>query len=290
MLKKIFLSLLSIILFSIPVNANDKGALVIIGGGERPDYIIKKIVDLAGGKNAKILIIPMASSIAEEVGKEQKKEFEKYSPSSVEYLIFENKNADNSYNIQKIKEATGIFFSGGDQNKLIKSLKNTKFFEYLKDIYYKKSGVISGTSAGAAVMSKIMITGNELKNKENEFNSIMKNNVETSEGFGFVENIIIDQHFIKRKRQNRLLSISLENPNISCVGIDESTSIIVKDSNFQVLGESIVQIYDSSLSKNISNDKNGNYSVENIKVHLLKSGQIYDFNNKKIINKEEKND
>lgn len=283
-MKKI---LKNIVISSLFINsylyAEAKGNLVIIGGGSRPDYLISKIVDLAGGKNAKIMIIPNASSVESEVGISQRKEFLKSNPKNVNYIIFDNKNADKY--LKQMEGVTGVFFSGGDQKKLIKSLENTKLFEKIKDIY-NKGGVIAGTSAGAAVMSQIMITGEEITTKkaEGDFVSIKENNVKTSKGFGFVNKAIIDQHFIKRKRENRLLSLSIENPDIPCIGIDESTAIIVKDNDtFEVLGESNVMIFDSSKSKNINKDTNGNLSVENVIIHLLKSGQKYDLNKKEII-------
>ncbi|MFN8576727.1 MAG: cyanophycinase [Candidatus Sericytochromatia bacterium] len=279
-LKKI---LLSTIIINSYLYSEAKGNLVIIGGGSRPDYIMSKIVDFAGGKNAKIMIIPNASSEELDVAIHQKKEFEKSKPKSVDYIIFNNKDADKYLN--KMNGVTGVFFSGGDQTKLIKSLEKTKLFDKIKEIY-NKGGVISGTSAGAAVMSNVMITGEEISTKkaEGDFLSIKDNNVKTSQGFGFVTKAIIDQHFIKRKRQNRLISLSIENPNLPCIGIDESTAIIVKDDDtFEVLGESNVMIFDSSKTKNINKDKYGNFSVENLIIHLLQSGQKYDLNKKEIV-------
>ena len=280
-LKKV---LLSTVLVNSYLFAEAKGSLVIIGGGTRPDYIMSKITDLAGGKRAKIVVIPNASSEAIDVGTSQKKEFEKFKPMSVKFLSFENKDADKY--LKDLDGVTGIFFSGGDQKKLIKSLENTRLFDKIKQIY-EKGGVIAGTSAGAAVMSDIMLTGEEIltKKTEGDFNTIKSGNVKTSKGFGFVTKAIIDQHFIKRKRENRLMSLAIENPQMPCVGIDESTAIIVDSDNiFEVLGESTVMIFDASKSKNIGKDSNKNLHIENLNVHLLKSGQKYDLNKKEILN------
>lgn len=283
---KFFLYGFFIIIFStVQTNAlaNGKGNLVIIGGGSQPDYVIKKIFDLAGGRQARLVIIPNASETPLEVALDQKKEFEKYKPLSVDYLIFDKKTADLAENLNKLKSATGIFFSGGDQTKLLVSLKGTRLFDKIQVLYYEKGGVLSGTSAGAAVMSKIMITGTELLNKNPDFISIQKNNVQTAEGFGFVTRAIIDQHFIKRKRQNRLISLSLENPELPCVGIDESTAIIVKaDDSFDVLGENTVMVFDATKAKNIRTDKNKNLSVNNLIVHILSSGQSYSLKTKEV--------
>jgi cyanophycinase len=151
---------------------------------------------------------------------------------------------------------------------------------------YNNGGVISGTSAGAAVMSKLMITGNELINKDSSdiFISIQKNNVEVKEGFGFVETAFIDQHFIKRKRLNRSISIVLEYPELLGIGIDESTCIIVNpDETFEVLGENQVIVFDASDCSEIKLDKNGNLGVENLQMHILLSGDKFDINNKEVI-------
>lgn len=218
-----------------------------------------------------------------EVALEQKAKFEKAKAFKVDYLIFDRKNADSEKNLKIVNEATGIFFTGGDQSKLVSSLRGTRFFDRIQNLYYERGGVLSGTSAGAAVMSEIMLTGDELLHKNPDFISIQKNNVKTAEGFGFINNAIIDQHFIKRKRQNRLISLSLENPKLPCIGIDESTSIIVKpDDTFTVFGENMVMIFDSENAKNISVDKNGNLSGNNIIMHLLQSGNSYNLRTKKV--------
>ena len=93
-------------------------------------------------------------------------------------------------------------------------------------------------------MSKKMITGVNLKHPEMEgkFPSIEPQNIEVTEGLGMIENIIVDQHFIKRQRLNRLISVSLENPAETCVGIDESTAIIVTGKTFTVAGENQVVV------------------------------------------------
>ena len=128
-------------------------------------------------------------------------------------------------------------------------------------------------------MSKLMITGNELINKDSSdiFISIQKNNVEVKEGFGFIKTAFIDQHFIKRKRLNRSISIVLENPELLGIGIDESTCIIVNpDDTFEVLGENQVIVFDASNCSEIKVDKNGNLGAENIKMHILLSGDKFD--------------
>lgn len=262
-----------------------KGHLVIIGGGKRPDYVMKKIVDLAGRENAKMIVIPNASSEPLETAQRQSEELKKLGIASSDFLLFSKETADADSNLKKLENVTGVFFSGGDQSNLTRDMLGTKLLERIYEIY-NSGGVISGTSAGAAVMSEVMITGNELLNPDssNAFISIIKNNIEVKQGFGFIKSAIIDQHFIKRKRHNRLISLVIENPNLPGIAIDEETSIVVyPDDTFEVLGESQVLILDAGDAKNIRTDENNNLSANEIKMHLLINGDKYNLKTKKVI-------
>lgn len=262
-----------------------KGHLVIIGGGDRPIYIMQKIVHLAGGENSRFIIIPNASSIPHEVGSRQKEEFIKLGSKNAEYIVLDSSMVNSTEVIAKFNGITGVFFSGGDQSNLTRLLNGTKLLEKIKEIY-KNGGVISGTSAGAAIMSQVMITGNELVNKDSSssFISIQVNNIEVKEGFGFINSAIIDQHFIKRKRLNRLISLIIENPKLTGIGIDEATSIVVyPDEIFEVLGENQVIVFDASSSKNIKSDKNGNLGAEDIKMHILTDGSKFNLKTREVM-------
>jgi cyanophycinase len=264
---------------------SSKGHLVIIGGGDRTEEIMQKIVDLAGGRNARIVVIPNASSYRIETGQRQSLELKDLGVASSDYLIFTKETADADSNLQKLEGATGIFFSGGDQSNLTRDMVGTKLLDKVYDIY-NNGGAISGTSAGAAVMSEVMITGNEIINKDSvdAFISIQKNNVEVKEGFGFIKSAFIDQHFIKRKRLNRSISVVLENPNLLGIGIDESTCIVVyPDETFEVLGENQVMIFDATNCRDVKLDKNSNLGGENIIMHLLINGDRFDLKSKEVI-------
>lgn len=285
-MNKNLLSALIFILFSFAsILSQDKGHLVIIGGGEKTNYIMQKIVDLAGGPDAKIIVIPNASSEPKESAEYNVEEFKNLGCKNVDYIMFNREDADKDSIVDKLIGATGIFFSGGDQSYLTRDMLGTKLLDKVYEIY-NNGGVISGTSAGAAVMSKLMITGNELINKDSteSFISIQKNNVEVKEGFGFIKSAFIDQHFIKRKRLNRSISVALENPELLGIGIDESTCIVVyPDETFEVLGENQVLIFDATNSCDIKLDKNGNLGGHNIKMHLLITGDRFDLKLKEVI-------
>ncbi|MBV6512258.1 MAG: cyanophycinase [Ignavibacteriales bacterium] len=274
-----------VLLFASLVSSQTKGSLVIIGGGDRPDYVMEKIMQLAGGKKAKLVIIPNASGEPVETAEYQKKGLNRLGYENISYIYGKQAELDTPENLAKLDGVTGIFFSGGDQSVLTRDLLGTKFLARIKEIY-RQGGVISGTSAGAAVMSKIMLTGDEKKNKDSSsaFITIEKGNVDTKEGFGFLENVIVDQHFIKRKRHNRLMSLMYENPKLLGIAIDEATAIVVTGGDkFEVLGESQVMVMNATKAKNIRTDKHGNFAAEGMVIDLLINGDKYSISKKQRI-------
>lgn len=283
-MKKLLLIIL-LTAFNFSTNyTQSKGHLVIIGGVQTKD-IIAEFVELAGGKDARIIIIPNAGSEPIENSEIQQKEFSEFGAQS-DYILFSRETADSEPNLKNMDWANAVFFLGGDQSILTHDMLNTKLLNKVYEIYYKKGGVIGGTSAGAAVMSEVMITGNELKNKDSSssFISIEQNNIEVKQGFGFLKNSIIDQHFLKRKRHNRLISTLIEHPKLFGIAIDESTAIIVNpDETFKVIGNNQVLIYDPTNGKDIRIDKNGNLGITNMKLHVLISGDKFDMKTKQVI-------
>ena len=284
MIKKILFVLLAIgVLFSTENYSQTKGKLVIVGGVQVKS-IMKKFVELAGGSKAKIIIIPNAGSYPVESSLEQVEEFKKLGAFS-DYLLFTRETADADSNLKKLDGATAVFFLGGDQSDLTRDMLGTKLLQKVFDIY-NKGGLVGGTSAGAAVMSEVMITGNELVNKDStrNFITIEEGNVETKPGFGFLKTVIIDQHFLKRKRHNRTISTVIEHPNLVGVAIDESTAIVVyPDDTFEVLGNNQVLVYDPTESNNIRKDKRGNLGISDMKFHVLINGDKYDLKTKRVI-------
>jgi cyanophycinase len=278
-MRKIFIIYLCLILF-LAVNglfANDKGHLLIIGGGSRPPDALKEIITLS--KDGAILVITSASGVPHESGPSMVNQFLKAGATDVSWLHIdgpEMANADST--VQKIKSATVIFFTGGVQERLMQRIGGTRSEAAIKKLYLEKGGIIGGTSAGAAVMSNVMITGNELINKDSTdaFVSIQAKNIETKQGFGFLDNVIIDQHFVARKRHNRLISLVLENPKLVGIGIDEGTAILVYPNNkFRVYGKGSVIVYDARKAKSVQADKNGLLGGRNLKVAVLVDGDSY---------------
>lgn len=282
---KKFLLLSFIISFIITTNncTQSKGKLLIVGGVQTHE-IEKKFVELAGGPEARIIIIPNAGSEPKRNSEIEQKTFTELG-AKADYILFNRETADDEANLKKMDWANAVFFTGGDQSDLTRDMLGTKLLEKVFEIY-NNGGIVGGTSAGAAVMSEVMITGNELVNKDStrSFVSIEKGNVETKQGFGFLKTVIIDQHFLKRKRHNRTISTLIEHPNLLGVAIDESTSIIVyPDHTFEVFGKYQVLVYDPTNSKNIREDKKGNLGISDMKLHVLINGDKFDLKTKKVI-------
>ncbi|MFZ1520084.1 MAG: cyanophycinase, partial [Ignavibacteriaceae bacterium] len=202
-----------------------------------------------------------------------------------DYILFTKETADDEANLKKMDWANAVFFTGGDQSDLTRDMLGTKLLQKVFDIY-NNGGTIGGTSAGAAVMSEVMITGNELINKDStvSFVTIERGNVEVKTGFGFLKNAIVDQHFLKRKRHNRTISSLIEHPNLFGIAIDESTAIIVyPDETFEVIGSYQVLVYDPVDGDNIREDKNGNLGISDMRLQVLISGDKFDMKTRKVI-------
>ena len=262
---------------SSPPSIENQGYLMIIGGGTRTAAIMEKTVELAGGSQSRFVIIPQASGEPLETALYQQSDILSYGAGEVTYLMLDSANVDSNAHIQSIRNATAVFFSGGDQSRLTRLLLGTQLLEEINALY-KRGGLISGTSAGAAIQSELMITGEELinLNEDRPYNTIAPNNIETVKGFGFLTEAIIDQHHIKRRRNNRLISVVLEHPNLLGLGIDESTAILVNPNRtFEVVGDATVIVYDARNALNIRSDEFNNFAVDDMRVQLLMSGDRF---------------
>lgn len=264
------------------------GHLVIIGGGKRPDSIMKKFIELADGfANGKIIVLPMASGVPDEVGPAQAEQLQKLGAKNVSFLIVSEDEAQQDSIVSKLNGVTGIFFSGGVQSRLMNIIGNTPFADKIHQLY-KDGTVIGGTSAGAAVMSEVMITGDEKRpdsNPDRNFIKIEGDNIITEKGLGLLKTCIVDQHFVRRKRHNRLISLVIENPNLVGIGIDESTAVIVyPDQTFEIIGENSVIFYDARKATVAPFDSTRlELAAANLKMHVLTDGYKINLVTNKII-------
>jgi cyanophycinase len=279
--KKIaaFLSFAAVLAAPAAVRAQEdpRGTLFIIGGGSRTDAIMSRFVDLAGGKTASIVIIPMASETPLDYAQGPTEQFLRLGAAKADTLIFERGKADSPENLARLKRATGVFFSGGDQVRLYSYMGGTRLLDEVRRLY-SAGGVVGGTSAGAAIMSKVMLTGDDRLEADGEsFTAIRSSSVVVTEGFGLLpSNIVIDQHFLMRKRENRLISVVLEYPGLTGIGIDEATAFIAGPAGAcEVLGDSLVSVYDLAGAGPVTADAKGHLAARGITLHLLKSGDKY---------------
>ena len=256
-----------------------KGSLFIIGGGHRTPEMMRQFVDLAGGpEKAKLVVIPNASADGDTSCRDMADEFRALGVRRVDCCLLTHEQASDPRSAGQLDGATGVYFTGGDQALVTRALVGTPVQRKLLELY-QAGAVMGGTSAGAALMSKVMITGDEKLNRDtiNAFVVIRKDNIVTVEGMGFLTNAIIDQHFVRRKRHNRLISVVLEHPDLVGVGIDEATAIIVRRGElFDVTGRGSVVVYDATRAKGIRTDIRGNLSAEGLSMHLLIAGDSYD--------------
>ena len=237
-----------------------KGKLFIIGGGSRPDAMVARIISEAGlQQGGYAIILPMSSSEPDSAVYYAGRQFIKQGIPNVFGLQFEKGESLSTAKVDSIRNAKLIYISGGDQNRFMEVVLGTDIEKAIHEAY-QRGAVVGGTSAGAAVMSKVMITGNELKHPDysSTFRNIDADNIETKPGLGLIQDAIIDQHFVRRSRHNRLISAVIEYPGLKGIGIDESTAILVSGNQAEVVGESQVIVLDNRKgSKTIRNGKLG---------------------------------
>ena len=206
------------------------GTLFICGGGPLPGPVIDKYFELAGGKDARIVVVTTASSLAGTPEIEAKYTLWRDRPhASIDFFHARSRlEADSADFCQRFHSATAIWFSGGNQNLVTEAYLGTEVGKMFHTVL-QRGGVIGGSSAGAAVMSQAMIAGGQTEPA-------------MSTGLGFLPGTIIDQHFRKRNREDRLnLALQLRPGHVG-IGIDESTALIVRGRSIEVLGDSDVTL------------------------------------------------
>ncbi len=242
-----------------------KGHLVVIGGGTIPDDVRARVLGLSGGSKASVVVLPQASELPE-TGPETVEIWKKAGAARAVSLDTANPAAA----IAAIKEATLIWFPGGDQTRLMKALTNTGIPEAIL-ARYQQGATVAGTSAGAAVMSKTMITGDAM-----DLQAITAAKTDTKPGLGLWPQVIVDQHFLKRQRHNRLLSAVLDHPDLVGVGIDESTAAVVSGTEFEAIGKSNIVVIDARKAKVVETAAGQPIAGQSLTVHVLKAGMKID--------------
>ena len=250
------------------------GDLILIGGGDKPDEAMRKFVELAGGPQSPIVLIPTASRDRKTRAGYAKQFREELGCTALTVLdIKTREDAVRPDFVEAVAKARGIFFGGGDQVRITTALLDTPVGKAIADAF-ARGAVVGGTSAGTACQSGPMITG------EGDFTVIRANAVELKPGFGFFRGVIVDQHFIARQRSNRLISVILEHPDLLGVGVDEDTAVWVRpDGTFRVIGKGSVMVIDpggASIRRGVEAGGRDLLGVHDLRVHVLLDGEEYD--------------
>ena len=237
-----------------------KGRLVVAGGGGMPDRVFARAIQLAGGPAAPVVVLPQASEEAD-TGDVVSEQWRKAGAVTVTPLALTDLAAAK----RLIEAASLIWFTGGDQVKLMKALDGTGIPDLIAR-RYREGAVVGGKSAGAAVMSAIMLTGDA------DLQSITAGATKTLPGLGLWPGVIVDQHFLKRQRQNRLMSLVLEHPELVGVGIDEDTAVVVSGPRFEVIGDSSVVVIDARHATVEPRAEGKHSAARDIAIHVLTEG------------------
>lgn len=257
------------------------GNLLIIGGAEDKKgdcAILKRFVELSGGKAGKLVIVTTATKEPEAVGKEYLQIFGRLGGGQIEILDLPSRmEAKGEKAVNIISEATGIFFTGGDQLRITSILGGTPVNEALARAY-KNGVVIAGTSAGASAMSDTMIVEGDSDSAPR------KNSLRMAPGLGLLEETVIDQHFAQRGRLGRLLAAVAHNPYVLGIGIDEDTAVVVgADARLDVIGSRTVTIVDGKEATytNVSElEPDQNLALHGVRLHVIPAGYGFNLRNR----------
>lgn len=204
------------------------GSLVICGGGRIPEEVKTRFIDLAGGRSARIVVIPTANGNADKLDDNAAlAPWKQLGVAWVRLLHTRSRDRANDPSFwQPLVEATGVWLTGGKQHRLTEAYVGTEVELQLKELLLR-GGVIGGSSAGAAAMTRVMIAGGRDEATEGQ-------------GFDLLPGSVVDQHFMKRNRIARMLNILTRHPDLLGFGIDERTALVVEGQHLSVIGDSYV--------------------------------------------------
>lgn len=243
--------------------AQERGAVVAVGGGGTTDTIVARTLQLAGGSNAVVVVLPQSSALPD-AGDSSVKMWIDAGAKSAKKVDFKDPGARAA-----IEAATLIWMPGGDQNRFMKAIDGTGLADVIR-ARNRAGAVVGGTSAGAAVLSAQMITGDA------DLQSLASGKTVLAKGLGLWSGALVDQHFLKRQRTNRLLSAVLDNPALIGVGIDEATAAIFRGDRIDVIGRSAVIIFDARGAKVEATQPGSVVAGTHIRTAVLREGMTYE--------------
>lgn len=265
-----------------------KGTLIAVGGSEERNIesqgkfdVLKRIIQEMKGLETRLELVTTASGIPRQIAKEYKAAFEHIGIKSLGIMHLKTKNDANKKDIiNRLKKCDGVMFSGGNQEKLSEVFLETQALEILQQRYQNESDfVIAGTSAGAMAQSGKMINGGTPAEAVKRGKAIMMS------GLGFINNAIIDSHFVNRGRFGRLMVAVAEHPKLTGIGISEDTGIIIKaGQHLEIIGSGEVVIIDGQELRynSLDNKEYSGLNIEHMIFHLLSAGMHYDLKSRKM--------
>jgi cyanophycinase len=258
------------------------GPLLAIGGAEdkwRDRIILRRFVEMSGGSQAHIAVIPTASRIPA-AGDQYREIFGELGVQSVDVLDIQDRDdSDNPEIVERLAKATGVFLTGGNQVRLARILSRTRAADEI--VRLNRGGVpVAGTSAGASVMSTVMVAGGQ------SGPTPRKKMAKLSRGLGLIDSVIIDQHFTERNRVSRLVAMVSYNPGLIGVGIDEDTAALISPEGvIEVIGRGSVLIVDGSNMETDIEHVNGTTppTISNALIHFVAEGGRYSLDERNVV-------
>jgi len=253
-----------------------KGTLVIVGGHEDKTHdrlVLRALVDHVG--SGRLVVVTAASDVPDQLWEDYEPLFRRLGVRHLARLHVDTRmEARDDRVLRLLDDATAVFFTGGDQLKLTSLLGDSPVFERVREIY-EAGGLIAGTSAGASVVCETMMVsgGGDASHR-------IGGQLQMAPGFGFIQSVIIDQHFAERGRIGRLVGAVAQNPRMLGIGIDEDTAIVIgPDASFKVIGAGAVTVLDASdmSYSNLADEQTDRVlSAYGIRLHLLSQGDSFD--------------
>lgn len=249
------LGLVALLCFDTPGTANEtvgprRGTLVLVGGGDRDNANFRHFVSLAGGKNARLVVVPTAASTKPDFDYlhhgTARYAREKMEMTNVTVVHTHDRHmADSAAFVQPIREADAVWFTGGRQWRIADAYLGTRTEREFQRVL-DRGGVIGGSSAGASIQGSFLVRG------DTSGSEILIG--DHQRGLGYIKHSAVDQHVIPRKRQKGLIEVltdpdgkmdpTIDRKSLLGIGIDEGTSIVVRKNEFEVLGKGVVLVYD----------------------------------------------
>jgi cyanophycinase len=253
--------------------SSSKGTLFIIGGGSRPLSLMEGVARRLPNPDALVLVMPMASSQPDTSMKYGMRPLVELGLTNVKPMHVSAEKVTDAQ-LDSIRTAAGFYLCGGDQARFMAAVDD-RIIGAIQTAY-QNGAVVSGSSAGAAMMSQVMITGDQLREPEYEstYRRIKTDNGVYGEGLGLMPHAIIDQHFVERSRYNRALTALHDFPGLPVIGIGESTALVVEPNAVTVEGESQVVVFWPAETRS---DTAGRIGIAELQMDVLLPGDRIDW-------------